>query len=445
MDLRRFVDILARRAGVVLVTFAAAVVAAYAVWSALPVSYTASAMLRVPTSPFGSDWRQYDLGYADRLLNTLAASTESDRVRSEVAGRLRESEMPHIDVEVLANTELLRVESRPSTPHAAARAADTVAEVLADLAQTMTLGAGAIGPRPEVVAAARPPEEQRGPSLPLTLALAAIVGAAAGLLLAFVAENFDDRLYDADDIADALHHPVLTRVPRLRGLAAPGTEAGRAYRRLRSHVLAFGGAERPRTILVAPTAPGAGASTTVANLARVLADGGWWVIVVDGDPAAQHQSDLLGAKQKPSARGRKTSAAGPATPVPTSVAGVTLVTTKPADVPDILDDLRHRAYVVLVDVGVSGITADAAFLGSAVDGVLLTVRAGRTRPQDLEDARVRLASVGARVLGAVVTHTRGSRERSSPGELEGLHSRLEEPPAAPRTVSGSAGRKQGRS
>jgi non-specific protein-tyrosine kinase len=81
---------------------------------------------------------------------------------------------------------------------------------------------------------------------------------------------------------------------------------------------------------------------------------------------------------------------------------------------DLLTSLRDAYDVVLIDAAPLLPVTDAAVLASRVDGVLVVVRHGRTRVQDVCAARDALHVVDGRILGSVLTmvgHT-GPRRRT---------------------------------
>jgi Mrp family chromosome partitioning ATPase len=75
----------------------------------------------------------------------------------------------------------------------------------------------------------------------------------------------------------------------------------------------------------------------------------------------------------------------------------------------ILDSLRKVADVVILD-GSPFLVTDAALLSSKVDGVLLVVRSGHSRKNEVLYAIEQLDRVGARVLGVVLNGIQRSTE-----------------------------------
>jgi capsular exopolysaccharide synthesis family protein len=125
--------------------------------------------------------------------------------------------------------------------------------------------------------------------------VALLLGLVAGLGLAFLREHFDDRVRGKEDIDRASGgSPVLALVPLFAGLrdregpvlasaTAPTSPAAEAYRNLRTS-LQFIALERPTQVVqITSAGSGDGKTTTLANLAVVLARAGKRVVMIDCD------------------------------------------------------------------------------------------------------------------------------------------------------------------
>jgi capsular exopolysaccharide synthesis family protein len=69
---------------------------------------------------------------------------------------------------------------------------------------------------------------------------------------------------------------------------------------------------------------------------------------------------------------------------------------------EILERLRKDADVVIIDSPPMLPVADASVLASRVDGVILVVRAGKSRRDHIRDAASALGKSGGRILGVVL-------------------------------------------
>jgi capsular exopolysaccharide synthesis family protein len=201
-------------------------------------------------------------------------------------------------------------------------------------------------------------------------------------------------------------------------LAEPRSAAAEAYRSLAAN-LQFANLEQPlQTIGV--TSPGGsdGKSSTLANLAVALAEGGRSVIVIDADLRRPGLHTLFGVE---SADGLSNVLLSEHTQLPlqdTIAPGVRLLTSGPlpANPLEVLASRRldqvlglacAQADFVLVDTAPAGVLADAAVLAPRLAGMLLVVSAGRTKRDLARRAREQLERVNANVLGVVLVDVKG--------------------------------------
>jgi non-specific protein-tyrosine kinase len=212
-------------------------------------------------------------------------------------------------------------------------------------------------------------------------------------------------------------------IDKLITLQEPRSPAAEAYRSLRTNLI-FAGRERPlASLLVTSAVPdadeSAGKSTTLANLAVVMAQGGRQTIVVDCDLRRPGLHEIFGAPASPGFSDWM-QAGGEAAPqlAPTGVDGLRLLpagaaAANPADllssrrVEALISSLKAQADVVLFDAPPILAVSDAALLAASLDGVLLVVSAGRTRRDHAQRAKELLEKIRVRVVGAVLTNAAG--------------------------------------
>lgn len=131
MDLKAYLAILWRRKWVIAITAIVTVTVAVIGTFVMTPVYEASTTLRVPTARRGSaDWVDYDVGYADRLMNTYAQIAASGPVLEELTQRLGLDQPPKVKVDNLANSELMRIAVEDSNPALSRDAANALAEIV---------------------------------------------------------------------------------------------------------------------------------------------------------------------------------------------------------------------------------------------------------------------------------------------------------------------------
>jgi Mrp family chromosome partitioning ATPase/capsular polysaccharide biosynthesis protein len=246
-----------------------------------------------------------------------------------------------------------------------------------------------------------------------------VAGAAAVLVLA----RLDPRVHTKEDAEEASGIPVVAEIPVLdrrqrRGtplsvLDAPYSRHAESYRAVRSAVLYAEstaeqeppepGRERQGVVVMVTSAgPAEGKTTTAANLATALAEGGTSVLVVNCDFRRPRLHLYFGLDDEP----RKV--------LTTSLPSLKVVTdpttgdrtSSPAQIVEaqrqvILNGRRHFDYVVL-DTAPLLTTSDASGLLAVSDMVVMVVRAGRTTGDSLRRSSELLERFAAPVIGAVL-------------------------------------------
>jgi capsular polysaccharide biosynthesis protein len=141
MDLKSYLVILGANKGVILSTMIITVTVVTIITFMITPIYTASTTLRVATASSGSA-SYSDYMYADRLMNTYTKLATSAPVLGELAKKLNLQIMPQIKVEIIPNTELLKISVESSQPEIAQSSANSLAEILTAQAREFYSGGG---------------------------------------------------------------------------------------------------------------------------------------------------------------------------------------------------------------------------------------------------------------------------------------------------------------
>lgn len=256
-----------------------------------------------------------------------------------------------------------------------------------------------------------------------------IFGGLLGLLLgvgaAFFLEYLDRSLKSTSDVETSLGVPVLGWIPKFAGDGEqrislvvddePEGVAAEAYRVMRTNIAFSTARERPLTSLAFTSpGPGEGKSTSVANLAAVLADRGDKTLLVDADlrRGTLHEnfdllrspglSDLLVGELDPREAIRPAVRpaldllpAGKRPPNPSELLGSQAMA-------KLLATWREEYRWVLFDTPPVLAVTDASVLAALVDAAVLVVKAGETDRRAGWQAIQQLRRVDARVVGAVL-------------------------------------------
>ena len=259
--------------------------------------------------------------------------------------------------------------------------------------------------------------------------VAAILGLAIGLGVAFLRDRLDRRLRTSDDVEERFDAPVLARIPR-RGRSDVSVTAFReAFRVLRTN-LQFASQGRPlRSIAVTSGRDGEGKTTSVAQLATAYAEVGQRVIVIEADfrrPALQRE--MMPDRDEPLRPGLSNYLVEAAeldeVVFPTGRPNVDIIPAGPLPPSPsaLLESQRGRALVqelhnssadvVLIDCPPLTIGADASVIAGWVDGVSLIVDLESSTYDSVRIALRQLDAVQASTLGLVINRDRGAAPSS---------------------------------
>ncbi|MGH2746655.1 MAG: AAA family ATPase [Actinomycetota bacterium] len=309
-------------------------------------------------------------------------------------------------------------------------------------------------------------------SRPERTLLAALLGLAFGIGIALIVDRLDTRIHTRDDAEEHFARPVLAEIPEIsrrerKRFAIPASRArsraADAFRLLATamarpsadgagnghspELLApvamdklssvspdsprpraqpsrhAAGLESldglPRTILVTSAGPGEGKTTTVVNLAAVLAEMGRRVLVVSCDFQRPRLHDFLHVSNDTGLSDAIQSAdggpvlEGRVTTISLGDFSIDVVPSGPspdkpgellssANMRRAIAEARQLADVVILDSAPLLSTSDAALLFGDVDSVLVVARAGHTRAAHAERAIELLTRLGARVPGVAL-------------------------------------------
>lgn len=437
MEITTYLRILWRRKWSILLVTVCAIGAVYIGLSQITPTYTTATKLRITTARSGAqDFLQYDIFYADRLMNTYAAIARTGPIVEEMMQRLQLDIIPDITVSVIANTEVLEIAVTHPDPVSASEIANMLARVLVERSAELT-GTALIPSEEETTGAAALqvttvsvieeawiPDAPSHPNKRLFLLLGGMVGLLGGVGLAFLFESFDTRLRYEDQISVITGQPILGQIPiaekrqRKQFLAAiyPHSES---FGHLRTQLFALAREAPFKTMLITSAEPSEGKSTILANLAFTVAQTGRRVLVIDADMRLPTLHLLFGVENGAGLsqllQDNAVLAADviqnsifpnidiiPSGPIPLNPSEL-LTSDRTAG---LLSELSEEYVLVLVDAPAFLPVTDAGILAQLVDGVVLVVALASTSTQAVRSTCMQLANFQARLIGTIVNKSK---------------------------------------
>jgi len=304
----------------------------------------------------------------------------------------------------------------------------------------------------------------------ITVFAGSILGFVVGMVLAFVAESLDTSMGTIEDVESTLGISVLGVVPsvisdedesdsfikkikkrfmfrnkkseeethyiRLISHYKPTSPVAESFRSIKTNIMV---SKLRKTIVVTSAGPQEGKTTIIVNLGIVFAQEGFRTLLISSDLRRPAIAESFGINKKPGLsdiiRGTvrlEDALQGTADIMLGSVnldnvvrhpgldhikiipAGYSSL--NPADILQskefeaLIKRVRGEFDIVLMDTPPVLPVADVSILAPKVDGIILCYEIGRTSRTALVRAKVQLESVGAKVLGVVLNHTKPQSE-----------------------------------
>lgn len=279
----------------------------------------------------------------------------------------------------------------------------------------------------QLVDAALPPTSPWKPNIPMSLAVATIVGVVGGVGLGLLREYLDDTISSPVDVTAHLKAPFLGLVPRLPdGISGseadlfthhhPQSSVAEAVRGLRAMIEMNPSGPPPRRILVTSSVAREGKTSTTLRLAVSFAQMGKRVVLIDADLRRPRVHKVFGADSSVGLSSylvgvAKADEIAHATPVPNlHVIYAGAPTDRPAELmgsprmAQLLEELEGRFDVILIDTPPSVALSDAVTLSRHVDGVVLVVKEQSVSRMVVKQTLDLMRQVDANLLGVVLNN-----------------------------------------
>ncbi len=257
------------------------------------------------------------------------------------------------------------------------------------------------------------------PNVTMNLVLGAVVGLIFGVGIAFFLEYLDTSVKSLEDVERYLQVPVLAVIPKDVGVLhkqsgmSPDAEA---YRILRTNIEFNRKNPEDNAITVVSGGAGEGKSTTLVNLAYICAQGGYTTLMIDADLRRPRLHTFFDINNSVGLTNYLTTELMledvilqtpvdnlyfmPSGILPADAAGIL----NSRRMSELIQDVKQRFDLVLVDsppiLGVS----DASVLASEVDLTMLVVQHRKLPRNMLLRVKQAVENVGGNVIGVVLNN-----------------------------------------
>lgn len=200
----------------------------------------------------------------------------------------------------------------------------------------------------------------------------------------------------------------------LHMLKNPKSSVAEAYRTLRTNLQFLQGDKQVKTVVITSTESGEGKSTTCANTAVALAQGGYKVLILDCDLRRPMIHKLFSL---PNDKGLTNFLVGDVNLNEIikhiDIEGLHIITSGviPPNPSEILNSKKMSEYLekfkgvydyIIMDTPPVGLVTDAQILAGKTDGVILIASCKQVEKKSLVKAKGLLEQVGANILGVVL-------------------------------------------
>lgn len=290
--------------------------------------------------------------------------------------------------------------------------------------------AGAEQADARIVSRASIPTEQSSPNVLLNVAVAIVLGLASGLAAVILAEMLDAGLATSEEVERKLGLPAIGSIP-LMGSVAEGADKNanpidfvlikplsayaEAFRSLRTSITYSVTGQAGKVVVLTSALPGEGKTTTSIGLARVAAQAGSRVILLDCDLRRRAVTRALGISSDAGLiellHGSVTIEQAMTLDQPSGayVLPLTHTTSSTEDIfglpamDDLLKRLRPSFDLILIDTAPVLALADTRIIANKADMVVLLARWRKTPARAINNAVKLLQQSGANIAGVALT------------------------------------------
>lgn len=369
------------------------------------------------------------LATTEAVLKPVIADLKLDTTVNELADQLV--------VTNPTNTAFVNITAKAGDAQRSADVANAVAESLRSVVENELYSNGNKSSiKLTVVQKATVPQSPSSPKKGLYLAIGVVLGIIVGVFAAGLKEMLSTKVEETSDVRGIVKASALGSVPKNEVLSGtrpiiitePNGPVAEEYRRIRANIKFLQAdkvPDRGQLLVISSTSPSEGKTTTVINVAAVLAENGAKVLLVDADlrhPSVAHHLGIEGSV------GLAHVLSGQMSPVDVVQSywkpnlHILPAGKRPANASlllnsDMMKMLIEQALMqydyVLIDTAPLAVSNDGIVFGSWAKGVVLVAANGICRKKDLEESMDALRTAKVPVLGFVFNFANPKKEHKN--------------------------------
>ncbi len=376
----------------------------------------------------------------DAVMNAVAeelrGSFENDVLEqnfSVVNGRITPASLRScISISSVTDTSALKLSAVTKNPEVSAAICNDIAKVAPDYLHD-AVGVGQIN----TIGTAEVYNSPVAPNVKKNTMLGLMAAAMLAACIIVVIDFFDNTVKDAGRLGESYKKAIIGEIQqfdeskkrkkdvddnhvKLTDKNVPFAVV-ESYKSIRTNITFALSTSEKKIFTVSSANPSEGKSTTSANIAIALAQGGNKVLLIDGDLRKSCQHKIFGIKNK---KGLSTAiskmaaldeciskdvmedldimTAGPIPPNPSELLAS-------SNMENILDQLSERYSVIIIDTPPVNVVTDAMELANKVSGIIMVARYAKTTTDDIDNAMKKIEFAKMNMLGFILNDIKTGR------------------------------------
>lgn len=398
--------------------------------------------------------QQNNISNSKQLVNTYMEVLKDDAVMNAVGAKLKEQFAENtlsnnfgyadgkispaairncLSISSVTDTSAVKIVATTKDAEVSAAICNDLTEVAPDYVE-QAVGVGSIN----TIDVAKVYNSPVAPNMKKNAVLGAMGALALACMVIFLIDFFDNTVKDTDALGKKFKKPIIGEIAsfgndkkkknnddedehiKLTDKSVPFNVV-ESYKSIRTNVTFALSTVDKKIFAVSSANPGEGKSTTSANIAIALAQGGNKVLLIDADMRKAVQHKIFGLKNKKGLSSAISKMAqleeciqknvmdnldimtsGPVPPNPSELLASENMGT-------ILEQLRQEYSMILIDTPPVNVVTDAMELAKNISGIIVVLRYGNTTIEDIEDTIKKIEFAKMNMLGFIMNDVKAKR------------------------------------